>query len=476
MSVSPLQLRTVPARRSDAVVIIAAALAAFALGAGSSVVELLPALILAVALFVLVAMRPVVATYIYLAVMPFVTGMERGTGVPLLRPNESLQAFLTLAVLAAVYVRYVRGEGLRFEVTRLDRSIIVLATLASVWPLLWMLLRSEVPTQEDVLSAVVLWRLAALYALFRAVIHTREQVQRCLWIIMGGAAVLGIMATLQARGWIGLPEAFGTDVDTGRGGATLGSSIAVGDYVAYSLAVLAAMYLRHTAKSRLLLAIGAVLLLGSLGTGQFSAWIAAGVVIVSIAWHERAWRELTRRLLPLGVVALVIAWPVVATRLSGFEGGDRLQSSWLGRIDNLTNFYLPELAGFHWVLGVRPNAVLVAPETWRDQIFLESGILWLLWVGGVPLLVAYFWFLGRALRDTQRVARARTDEIGVAAVAAWGSLWAMAVLTIIDQHLTLRGGGDLLFVLLGLAMNRRVLGPGSEVVAAERSPDERGSP
>ncbi len=158
-------------------------------------------------------------------------------------------------------------------------------------------------------------------------------------------------------------------------------------------------------------------------------------------------------------MALPLAWPVVAGRLSGFDGGDQLQSSWIGRIDNVTNFYLPQLGGFHWVLGVRPNPVLQAPETWRDVIYLESGILWLLWVGGVPLLIAFCWFLFSALRDTHAVARARSDEIGVAALAAWAAFGAMAVLTVIDQHLTLRGGGDLLFVLLGLAMNQHLLAP-----------------
>jgi len=100
------------------------------------------------------------------------------------------------------------------------------------------------------------------------------------------------------------------------------------------------------------------------------------------------------------------------------ETATALPSSWLGRIDNLTNFYLPQLAGFHWVLGVRPNSVLPAPETWRESIFLESGVLWFFWVGGIPLFIAFCFFAHRAFVNTGRVARTRTDDIVVAALAA----------------------------------------------------------
>jgi hypothetical protein len=160
------------------------------------------------------------------------------------------------------------------------------------------------------------------------------------------------------------------------------------------------------------------------------------------------------RALPVAAVGLVVSWPIVQERLSGFEGELGVPNSWAGRVDNLTQFYLPQLGGFRWLLGVRPDAVLPAPETWREVIYLESGLLWLLWVGGVPLLLAFFWFLRTALRHTRQVAAARDDDVGALALAARASLWAMALLTIIDMHLTLRGGGDLLFLLLGLSAVR----------------------
>ena len=70
------------------------------------------------------------------------------------------------------------------------------------------------------------------------------------------------------------------------------------------------------------------------------------------------------------------------------------------------------------MLGIRPDTVLPAPETWRDVIYLESGYLWLFWVGGIPLVLGFLWLLRHGFRLTRQVTKTRADDIGVAAVAA----------------------------------------------------------
>jgi hypothetical protein len=217
-----------------------------------------------------------------------------------------------------------------------------------------------------------------------------------------------------------------------------------------------ALYLRHAAPRRVLGVIGALLVIGSLGTGQFSAWIAASIVLIAVAAHERQLARIGFRVLPMVALALLVAWPVVDQRLQGFGGSVGYPTSWHGRIDNLTSFFLPRMAGFQWVLGVRPDPVVPAPETWRDLIYLESGVLWLLWVGGIPLLIAFCWFVRAALHHTHGAARRRSDIIGVVSLAAFGSLCALTFLTLFDAHVQLRGGGDALFILLGLSANRFV--------------------
>jgi hypothetical protein len=436
----------------EARVVGIAAIAAMAVGVATVLVGPRVLLVLVAApVLVLVARHPVVAAYAYVAALPFVTGVERGTVVPFLRPNELIQVFLTVAVVVGIVARFIAGTGHpRLHIGRLDRAIFLLAVLGSVWPLAWLLGRGYDPTTDDVLSALVLWRLFALYALFRYTVRTSEQLRRLLWILLAGACGLAVIALLQGRGFAWVGGLLGGDAPQGRGRATLSSSIAVGDYLAYSFALVLALYVRHRAPTKWLAGTGAILIVGSLATGQFSAWIAALVVVVVVAAHEGQLTRLAVRILPAAMLALVIAWPMVDRRLAGFSDGTGTPSSWLGRIDNLTHFYLPQLGDFRWVLGVRPNSVLPAPETWREVIFLESGVLWLLWVGGIPLLMAFVWFLYSAFAHVRARARSDADDLGVVALALLGSLSAMAVLTVIDMHLTLRGGGDLLFLLLGL--------------------------
>jgi hypothetical protein len=440
--------------------VLTAGLAAGAVGAAAALAA--PTVLLALAamaLFVFVAARPIWAAYLYLAALPFIGGIDRGVLIPLMRPSEGLQAYLMAAVLGGVVYRCTRGETLRVRITRLDRAIVALCLLGSLWPLTWMLARGQTPTAEDVFSTFTLWRLAALYVLFRWVVRTPAQIRRCLWILLAGSCVLAVIALLQSSGLItvgGMWTPTHVSDATGRGGATLASSIAVGDYLAYSVAVVLVLYLRRAGPRLVLAAIAGVLILGSLGTGQFSAWIALFLVVAIVILHEGQPRQFPVWLLPVAVLAAAVAWPVITTRLAGFSSGLGVPSSWLGRIDNLTNFYLPRLGGFNWVLGVRPDSVLPAPETWRDVIYLESGVLWFFWVGGIPLFLGFVWFVHAALRHTRQVARARADDIGVVALAVRAALWSIIVLSVIDMHLTLRGGGDLFFILLGISANRLV--------------------
>ena len=114
------------------------------------------------------------------------------------------------------------------------------------------------------------------------------------------------------------------------------------------------------------------------------------------------------------------------------------------------------------MIGRAPDCAVVASDPsaivpfTRDVIYLESGYLWLFWVGGIPLVLAFLWLLRNGFRLTRQVASTRADDVGVAAVAARAALWCLLILSLIDPHLTLRGGADLFFCLLGLAANLNV--------------------
>src|SRR5262249_40580561 len=74
----------------------------------------------------------------------------------------------------------------------------------------------------------------------------------------------------------------------------------------------------------------------------------------------------------------------------------------------------------------------------------------LLWVGGLPFLVAYFWFVSRALRRCWEIARRRSDPTAIACVALVCALASNVIVMLFDPHLTYRRTADVLFVLLAL--------------------------
>jgi hypothetical protein len=203
-------------------------------------------------------------------------------------------------------------------------------------------------------------------------------------------------------------------------------------------------------RERLILAL--TLGTGVFAAGQFSTWIAALVGFALIAWRFPDLRRQAKRFAPLALVALVIGAPAFLGRLEGIgEFGTPVPESWLGRYDNLRFMYLPHFDWTTTLIGVSPNTVLEAAERWREVIYLESGVLYFLWIGGVPLLAAFLWLSLRVLR-TVRPAVRHPGAFGACA-SSLEIVWLfLLVLTLIDPHLQLRGTGDLIFTLLAITV------------------------
>jgi hypothetical protein len=228
------------------------------------------------------------------------------------------------------------------------------------------------------------------------------------------------------------------------------SSIAVADLLTFNLVIAFGWLLRGGRPRSILVLAAALYVLGIVASGQFSGAIALLVALVTVGLLTgRVGRLGLAALLGLPIAALVLR-PVVARRLNGFSTLQGLPHGWVVRLDNLERFFWPPLfSNFNYLLGVRPKAWVTVPD--RGDVWIESGHTWLLWTGGLPLFTAFFVFLAVSLRTTFRIARERTDVIGVTAIASFTSLVVVACLMALDPHLTMRGSADLLFSLLGLA-------------------------
>ncbi|HKY13398.1 MAG TPA: hypothetical protein VJM33_00635 [Microthrixaceae bacterium] len=455
--------RDLPGGDLDAGVVAGAVVVASVVGVA---VGLLGAAMLAAlvgaALMIAIAVRPAIGGVLLLGVTPLVVGIDRGVVVPLLRPNEALLALVSASLVLRGVWLFALGRRWRPEVTPIHVGILAMAVTSSVTPLLWMAGRGHSIELDDVLYASAVWKYLVLFLVVRAAIRTEREVGAALAAALGSGVVVAVVAVTQSMGLFGVPALLSRwyvpsaveGLAVGRGSSTLSSAIAVGDVMAILLAAVIALGTRYPTRRLPLSVLGAVFVIGAVGSGQFSGVMALVIAAAVAAWVAGRLRRAVLIGIPVAVVVGALLWPVVGQRLEGFTGGSGVPQSWTARLENLRDFFWPTLTSdFNWTLGVRPSARIPAPEPWREWVFIESGHTWLLWNGGLPLLLAFFGFLYVAVRTLKRIA----PSVGFTGVAATAALAAMAVLGILitfDPHLTMRGTADLSFAVLALALVR----------------------
>jgi hypothetical protein len=317
-------------------------------------------------------------------------------------------------------------------------------------------------TRDDLLYALVLLKYAGIYAIVRASVGSGEQVHRCLALSVGVGALVAVVGILQALNLFGLPDLLAAhyaaydqaDIVDNRAAATIGQTQAFGDVMVFNLAIALGLVVRGHGPRRILTGAALLFALAALASGQVSEAVALLVTIGAVALVTGSlWRPVLIAA-PVVLAAALLLQPVIAHRLYDVNPSTGVPVSWTGRLDNLETYFLPPLAdGPNLLLGVRPAARVPSPDPSRgDWVYIESGHVWLLWTGGIPLLLAFIAFLVVGLRTTAGVARVRGDAGGVAGIASFAALVTLSVVTVFDPHLTMRGSADLSFTLLGLAV------------------------
>ena len=441
---------------------------ALVVGAGVGAVSAINPLIALAALPPLVVFAciwkwPAVGAYLLIGVTPLIVGISRGTAIPIIRLNEALALLIGLALVTRAVARLRTGQIPRLRLDRVELSIVLLAIFASVVPLLWMAGRNAQIAPDDLLYALVLWKYLGLYVLVRMSVSTNRQVVTCLWISMAAASIVALIAILQSLHLFGVPRllatwypAFGfngaTDTFAARGSSTLGLPAATADLLLYNLAIVTGLWMRSRRHRMVLAPVAGLLVLGSLSAGEFSSWIGLVVGVLAIAVVTNS-GGLLKILVPAGLLSSWVLQPVFAERFSGFKSVSGLPVSWTTRLQDLQNYFWPHLFS-HWnyVLGVRPSARVFVTTQSSGYVWIESGYTWLLWAGGIPLLASFLFFAVTTAKRGWDVARRRADAAGVAGIATFVAIVVTTVLMVFDPHLTYRGSGDEIFMLLALAM------------------------
>jgi hypothetical protein len=415
---------------------------------------------LAAALVGAVALRPQFGGYVVIAATPLIAGIDRGQVVPFFRPGEALALAVGCGLALRGVLRWQTGSTRRLHLSRVEVALVIMAACNSFVPLTWMLVRQQPIGSDDLLYALVLWKLIGVYVLIRVSIRTQQQVLRCLWLSAIAASIVAVVAMLQSLELFGVPRLLATYyapfgytnlLQNSRGSSTLALPAATADLMIYNLAIVSGLWL-YTRRARPALAIAVVLLVfGALSAGEFSSAIGLVIAVCCIA-VVTSYPRLLAFFVPAGAVAIYALRPVIERRLSGFDSVSGLPVSWTGRLSNLRTYFWPRLFSHgNFVLGVQPSARVPVSSQGTGYVWIESGYTWLLWGGGIPLLLGFLFLVYAATRLGWHAARQRRDATQVAGIAVFVAVIVMTVLMIFDPHLTYRGAAEELFALFALA-------------------------
>jgi len=402
--------------------------------------------------------RPQVAAYLLILLTPLIVGVNAGAAA--LRPNEALIVLFAVLVIVRWVAGLRTGERRWPKLDKVDISLIALGLTSSVLPLLMMVARQRQITADDLLYSIVIWKLLAEYVIVRSTITTREQAMKCLWLSMIAAAIVCVIGILQSLNLLGVPALLAhfyaplgqeSAVSIGRGSSLLSLPAAVADLAILNLGIAIAMLARAGKGNRKWLAgMAIVFVLGVVAAAEFSTVIGlviALIVLVVLTGYKR----LLGYAVPVAIVGIIALWPVIQMRLTGFQSASGLPVSWETRLTNLRTYFWPQLfSDNNWILGVRPSARVAVPTQLYGYVWIESGYTWLLWGGGLPLLGSYIAFAVYAIRKGWALAR-RQGPAAIAGTAVAAALAAQLVSMLFDPHLTYRGSGDALFLILALA-------------------------
>jgi putative peptidoglycan lipid II flippase len=446
---------TLRRRRLDAVLLLAPLMVGALL-----VVKLKYALVLvfAIGLVGWVVARPVVGAYLLIFLTPLIVGLNAAAVIPGLRPNQSLMVLIALALAVRWLVRLRTGEFRWPHLDRVDVSLIAFGVASSVLPLAMMVVRQRSATMDDLLYSIVMWKLIAEYVIVRTAITTNEQAMRCVRLLLASAGIVSALGILQALGHFGVPALIAkfytpvgidTSLSDGRGGSLLGLPAAVADLATLSLAIAVAMMVRGYRRKWMLATLTILYALSVVAAAEFSTFIALFIAVAALVAVTRSGRILSYAI-PVSLLGGVLLWPVIQIRLEGFHSASGLPISWVDRLYNLRTYFWPVLFSDHnWILGVRPAARIPLASKRYQFVWIESGYTWLLWGGGIPLLASYVAFVSTSMRKAWAYAR-RADAAGVVATGLFVALCGQVFLMLLDPHVTYRGSGDELFMLLAL--------------------------
>jgi len=365
-----------------------------------------------------------------------------------------MQLVLMGAAFSGALLLYARGDRWSFALRPVDWWMLALGFFGSVVPIVLVLARGGVLDVGAIASAFPLFKYLLLWLFVRLSVRTDADVAMVLVAAVAAACCVAALAVPEGLGIGPLSDVTraltgGTTAAVeGRAFTLLGSAISTGAVLAMCATV--AFGLAVSYRSLLAAGVTAMLVVGSVATGQATSVVAVATVLAVAAWRHKVFLKTVTVGVPFAVVAALVMAPILQSRLADVPGRSFIPQSWLVRWVNVSELYWPDIRSGGWLWGVNPDSVVVPPDSWRTDVFLESGYLWTLWVGGLPLFLCFAGLLISIWRSLNVESSDPTFQVALTTGSALVVF--MAIFNVIDPHLTLRGGADLFYILVPVAL------------------------
>ncbi len=371
----------------------------------SPYVALVP-VVLAVLLIPLVR-RPRIAPAVVLLLVPLVSGMPRGSIVPIFKPNELVLIFVFVAYALALLL----GKKQKIETTFLDKAFLIFVMARSVLPLIAhpVSVAADPATLAKFFLAPFQYYL--LYRLILGTARTREDLTLLLRVMIAGAVVVAVVGLLQAMRVPEIEHLLRTYYPSGKLIYTFEHSRRVtslfgggwnvcGFYLSQALLLTIALHpFERPGLSRAVLVVTGMLLALVMGLSfSFTTTITLVVALAYFGYRKGKLGTYLLRAAPVAVLLFVFALTLfggaLQERLSLQFRGTFLPATLLARLYFWKEMVLPAIGGkLIWGIGPSRFAWTTAESEYVFFV-VNCGLVGL---AGFLVFIGFVWKKLRAL-------------------------------------------------------------------------------
>lgn len=455
-----------------AFIVIAGAGIAVAVASPAHQAILIGSVVVAGLIAVLLLARPVYTAHLLILGSVFLSGLERGALIPVVRPNE---LFLILILAVFLARRVMTGSNSGPGLSRIDAAFFAFALAGIVVPMMGFVWRGGAPALGDLLVMGAPLQYWVVYRLVLASATTAKDVAAVVRVLLIVSAAVAVIAIVQVLGILGVRELldgyYSYDIkglsafEYAQAGIGIratsvfgGSWNTLGAYLGLSLLIALVFYLDESPKvpaplsRRWLVAIIGLDGVGLILSGSLAAGVGLIFGFALIFWHfsRSRGRSSLLRLAIVLVPVVLMAWlffqPIVGARFTHqFSGNpDTIVPTTLSsRFDHWSENTWPA-AQDNLIFGLRPDTsdFWASEESYYFSLLLRGGALF--FAGYVFLLFTVLRHLGARNRELQRTGK-------TIAVAAGILFLVIAMMNISNAYFEYSAVGETLWIMLALA-------------------------